>query len=154
MDLSAACAAFSVRGLGAAVGAKDLCLRIVAYVAGLNDQHILAVGCMGAVPVRGDDAADDTVIERKGAEVFGDQDDRIALAFIGAEGTRRHDLAGFETERFAPVQQPWHEQVVAHHHIMHLKAADGLDHCCCEVRHVDSHPGCRQTDRWFEWGVL
>ena len=72
----------------------------------------------------GDHAADLPVVEREGAEVLGDQDDRKTLVFIGAEGTRRHDHAGFETQGFAVVVELGHEHAVAHHHALDMEIVE------------------------------
>ncbi|MGB3649107.1 MAG: hypothetical protein WA992_11325 [Desulfobulbales bacterium] len=50
------------------------------------------------MPVGGDDSSNDTMIERKATEVFGDHNDGEALAFIGTKGTRWHDFPGSKAQ--------------------------------------------------------
>jgi hypothetical protein len=126
LDLSAIGAAFAMRGLGTPVPAELLCLRVVAHMTGLNDHQILAMSGIRTVSGRGDDPADPAMIERKGAEVFGNDNDRVALTFIGTEGTRGHDFPRFETQRLAPVVQARHKQVITHHHVMDREASSEL----------------------------
>ena len=67
-------------------------------MAGLDDHQVLAMLRMRAVTIGRDNPAHHAVIEGKGPEMLGNQDDREALAFIGTKGTRRHDLACLESE--------------------------------------------------------
>src|SRR5210317_704887 len=122
-------------GLGTPVHAELLCLRIVAHMAGLNDYQILAMSGIRTVSGRGYDPSDPAMIERKDAEVFGNYNDRVALTFIGTEGTRGHDFPWLETQRLAPVIQARHEQVITHHPVMDLEANSRLHHIYSWVGH-------------------
>ena len=51
-------------------------------MAGLDENHILAVMRMRAMPIGGYDATNTAVIKWKGAKVLGQQDDRITLILI------------------------------------------------------------------------
>ncbi len=82
-------------------------------MAGMNDDQVLAVMGVRAVTVGGDNAAHQAVVEGEAVEVLGDQDDRIALALIRAEGPRRHDLAMLEAKGAAQIVELWHEGTVA-----------------------------------------
>ncbi len=84
--------------LQAAIGSPLLFFRVVANMARLDDDQVFAMVCMRPVAVGGDDAADHAMVEGECAEVLGDQDDRIALALVGAEGARRHDAASLEAQ--------------------------------------------------------
>ena len=97
-DLAASRSEHLLVHLQAAIGSPLLLFRIVADMACLDDDQILAVMSMRPVAVGGDDTAYHSMVEREGAEVLGDQDDRIALAFVGAEGARRHDAACLEAQ--------------------------------------------------------
>src|SRR5262249_8859505 len=74
---------------------------VVADMARLDDNEILTVMRIGAVAVDRDLAADPAMIEREGAKMLRDQDDGIALAFVGAEGARRHHALTRKAERSA-----------------------------------------------------
>ena len=80
----------------------------------LDNDEIFAVMGVRPVPIERNVAADQAVIERKGSEVLGDQNDRIALTLVGAERARRHHSFAAESERQAIVVQPWNELAVAH----------------------------------------
>ena len=106
----------AVGRLVAPIAAKLTCFRIVTDMAGLNDDQVLAVRRVRAMPVCGYTAAHDAVVEWECAKLLGDQDNRKALAFIGTECTRWHDFTGFHAEREAEIIQPGHKPAVAHHH--------------------------------------
>jgi len=84
------------------------------------------------MPVGGDYSTNDTMIERKGAEVFGDHYDRVALTFIGTESPRWHDFSRGETQRYAPVVKTGNKYVVTHHHVLDRETSGGLryGHAC------------------------
>ena len=84
-ELAATVAELAAGGALALVNAEALGIGVVPDMAGLNDDEVLAVMGMRPVAVGGDLAADPAVVEGKCAEMLGDQDDRIALAFVGAE---------------------------------------------------------------------
>lgn len=69
---------------------------MVADMAGLQDEQVLAVVGMRSVPVRRHNAAGPAVIEQEGAEVLGQLDEGVALVLVRAEGARRHYLPGRE----------------------------------------------------------
>ncbi|MEW7977166.1 MAG: hypothetical protein AB2814_06945 [Candidatus Sedimenticola endophacoides] len=118
-DLAAVGGLAHLLGLQAPIDTEAAAIRIVADMAGLDNQHILAVMGMRAVAVGGHHAAHQTMVERKGPEVLGDHDHRITLAFVGAERPRRNDLAGLEAQGDRQVVQPGHEPAVAHRHLRH-----------------------------------
>jgi hypothetical protein len=72
-------------------------------MARLNDDEILAVMGMRPMAVGGDLAANPAVVERKGLEMLGDQDDRIALALVRAKRPRRHHSVAGKSERQAVI---------------------------------------------------
>jgi hypothetical protein len=53
---------------------------------------------MRPVPIERDVAADQAVVERKGSEMLGDQNDRIALTLVRAKRARRHHSFAAEPE--------------------------------------------------------
>src|ERR1700761_5336055 len=79
---------------------------IVADVTRLDDDEILAVMRIGTMAIDGDLAADTAVVEGKSPEMLGDQDDRVALAFVGTKGPRRHHPITFETQRQTIIVKP------------------------------------------------
>ena len=54
---------------------------------GLDDYHVLAMMCMGAMPVCRNDAANLAMVERKGAKMLGNENNREPLVLIRAKGT-------------------------------------------------------------------
>jgi len=129
-DLAAAATEMLVLGIEAAVDAEFPALRVVADVACLKQQEVLAVVRVGAVAVDRDDAADAPVVEGERAEMLGDENDREALAFIRAERARWHDLALGEAERQTPVVQLWDETVVTEHATVQAEAIEGAGDAC------------------------
>ena len=97
-NLAATGGRFIVFGARAAVGSKAFAVGVITDMAGLNNHHILAVFRMGSVAAGGDNPADTAMIERKSAEMFGNQNYGISLVLIRTEGARRHDLSGFKTQ--------------------------------------------------------
>ena len=95
-ELAAIVAELLTGGALALIDAEALGIGIVADMAGMDDDQVLAMMGMRPVPVGGDLAADLAVVERKGPEMLGDQDDRITLAFVGAKcrATASCDRAG------------------------------------------------------------
>ena len=117
-ELAAIVAEFPIHGALTLVDAETPGRRVVADVARLDDDEILAMMGMRPVAVEGDLAADQAVIEREGAEMLGHQHDRIALAFVRTEGPRRHHCFALKTERQAVIVQPGNEQAVTHRAII------------------------------------
>jgi hypothetical protein len=97
-------------------------------MAGLDDDEIFAVMGMRPVPVERDVAADQTVVEWKGSEVLGNQNDRIALTLVGAECPRRHHSVAPESERQTVIVKPRHELAVAHRVSVKLQILDETLH--------------------------
>ncbi len=102
--------------------------RIVTDVAGLDDHQILAVVGVSTMPVSGNDAADPTMIEREGAEVFGDQDSGLALIFVRTESHRRHDPTRFESIGSAQVVETRDKYAIAHHLFIDLEISHLMGH--------------------------
>src|SRR5271166_484170 len=113
-ELAAIVAESAAVGAFAPVEAEAPGIGVVPYMRGLDDDEVLAMMGVGTVTVDRDLAADPAVIEGKGAEMLGDQHDRIALALVGAERPRRHHAAALEPQRAAEIVEPRHEQAVAH----------------------------------------
>jgi len=88
-----------VPGMYPVVGAEAGVAGFVADVAGVDDQQALTVFGKRAVAIGCDDSPAAPVVERESAEMFGQQDDGIALVLVGTEGTRREHLAFLETQR-------------------------------------------------------
>ena len=109
-------------GLQPPVDAELARLGLVTHVARLDDHRVPAVVGVGGVAVGRDDAADPAVVEGEGTEVLGDQDDRVALVLVRAEGPRRHDQVGLHAEGEAEVEQPRHEVAVPHGVVVHAEA--------------------------------
>jgi hypothetical protein len=108
------------------VDAEPLCVGVVTNVTRLDDDQVFAVMGMRGVPVGGDLAADPAVIERKGPEMLGNQNDRIALALVGAEGPRRHHSFALKSE--AAIVKPRNELAVAHRAIVNPEILDDTAH--------------------------
>jgi putative ubiquitin-RnfH superfamily antitoxin RatB of RatAB toxin-antitoxin module len=93
-QLAAIGAEAAALGARAPVDAEATAIGVITNVARLDDDEILAVGGVRAVAIDRNLAADPAMIERKRAEMLGDQDDGIALAFVGTERPRRqHAIA-------------------------------------------------------------
>ncbi|MGD0106149.1 MAG: hypothetical protein ABSC06_19230 [Rhodopila sp.] len=75
----------AIRGSLALIDAKPFRNRIVPDMARLDDNEVLAVVGVRAMPIGSHFAAYRSVIEWKRAEVLGQQDDRVTLALIGTE---------------------------------------------------------------------
>lgn len=103
-------------GAGAAVYAEALRFGVVADVAGLEDQQVLAMMGVRAVAVGCDLAADLAVVEGEGAEMLRQEDDGVALALVGAEGAGVHHAVALEAEGAAVVVEFGHELAVPDPH--------------------------------------
>ena len=102
--------------------------RIIADVTGLEDDQVFAVMGVRAMSIGGDLAANPPMVEGKGAEMLRQQDHRIALAFVRAEGARGHHQPALKTQRQAIIIEPRHEQAVAHRPVAELKVIDDMAH--------------------------
>ena len=98
----------------ALVDAEPPDLGVVADMARLDDDEVLAMMGIGPVAVDRDLAADPAVVEGKGAEMLGEQDNGIALALVRAERPGRHHPLPLEAQRPAVVIEPRHKLAVAH----------------------------------------
>ncbi|MGO9006735.1 MAG: hypothetical protein ACLQIQ_09225 [Beijerinckiaceae bacterium] len=96
--LAAIVAETAIRGTLSFIDPEAPANRIIAHVTGLDDDQILTVMGMRAVPVRRDFAADPPMVEGESAEMLHQQNDRIALALVGAERPRRHHARPLETQ--------------------------------------------------------
>jgi len=105
------------------IGTEGLRSGIITNVACLDDNQILAMFGVGAVAIGCNNTANHAMVERKGTEVLGDQDNRIALVFIRAESAGRHDFARFESQRLAQIVQSRYKPAVTHH-VINPKIAD------------------------------
>jgi hypothetical protein len=110
------------------VHAKAPGTGIVADVAGLNDDEILAVVGVRAVAIDRDLAADPAMVEWKGTEMLGDQDDRISLAFVGAKCPRWHHSLALKSERQTVIVQAGNELTVPHHAIVKSQVINHAPH--------------------------
>ena len=72
-------------GLPPSIDAEFAALGLITHMTGMNDDSVLTMMGVGFMTAGRDNTADSAVIKRKSAEMFGDQDDRIALFFIRAE---------------------------------------------------------------------
>jgi hypothetical protein len=113
-ELSAIIAEFPAGGALPPVNAETFCVGVVTDVARLNDDEILAVMGVRSMAVGGDLAANPAVIEWKGLEMLGNQDDRIALALVRAKCPRRHHSFAGKSERQAVIVQSRNELAVTH----------------------------------------
>ena len=114
-QLAAIGAEAAALGALAPVDAEAAAIGVIADMARLDDDEVLAVGCVGPMAVDRDLAADATVVEGKGAEMLGDQDDRIALAFVGAERPRRQQHAiALKAQRSAQIVKTGDKLAIAH----------------------------------------
>lgn len=64
------------------VNAENPGIGFMTDMARLYDDHILSVMCVRVVAVGSDNTANTTMVERKAAEAFGDQDNRITLIIV------------------------------------------------------------------------
>jgi len=97
-ELAAIVAEFVAVGALPLIDAEPLAIGVVADMAGLDDDEIFTVMGMRPVPIERDVAADQAVVERKGSEMLGDQNDRIALTLVRAKRARRHHSFAAEPE--------------------------------------------------------
>src|SRR6185437_13661533 len=86
------------RGALALIDAEALGSGIIADVTGLDNDKVLAVIGVGTMAIDRNIAADPAVVERKGTEMLGDQDNRVALAFVGTKSAPWHHPLTFEAE--------------------------------------------------------
>src|SRR5262249_32085380 len=98
------------------VDAEALALRVVAHVARMNDDEIVAMIGVRSMAGGRDLAAGAGVVEWKSAEVLCDQNGGVALALVGAKCARRHDVAAAEAERETKIVKPRRELAVADGH--------------------------------------
>src|SRR6202021_1968287 len=126
--LAATVAELAAGGARALVDAEPSGLGVVADMAGLDDDQVLAVMRMRPMAVDRDLAADPAVVEGKRAEMLRQQNDRIALAFVRAERPRRHHPLALETQGKAVIVQPRHEMAVAHRAVAKLQVLDDAPH--------------------------
>ena len=127
-ELSAIVAELLAGGALPLIDAEPLGIGVVADMACLDDDEIFAVMGMRSVPIERNVAADQAVVERKGSEVLGDQNDRIALTLVGAKRARRHHSFAAESHRQAIIVQPWNELAVAHRVAVELQILDETLH--------------------------
>ena len=123
-DLAAIVAELLMGGAATLIDAEALGVGIVADMAGMDDDEVFAMMGMRSVPVGGDLAANAAVIERKGSEMLGYQDHRIALALVGTECPRGHHAIALKTQRQAVIIQPRHELAVPHRVVVNAKVLD------------------------------
>ncbi len=128
LDLAAGRALDAIFRLKTAVDAEPVLFGIIPDVAGLDEGQILPVVGVGSVPARGHDAPHPAVVERKRAEMLGDQDDRKPLALVRTEGPGRHDPARLETIGPAQVVKPRNKIAVPHQPVADLKIAHQVGH--------------------------
>src|ERR1700722_4762922 len=140
-ELAAIVAKLLTGGAPALVDAESPGIGIVADMAGMDDDEVFAMMGMRPVPVGGDLAADLAVVERKGPEMLGDEDDRIALAFVGAKCPRGHHAIALESERQAIIVQPRHELAVTHRVVAKAKILDDTLHQVKPLPLSDVHIG-------------
>jgi hypothetical protein len=118
----------AIGGAQPLIGSEFLLRGIIADVTGLKDDQIFAMMGVRAMPIGGDLAADPPMVEGKGAEMLRQQDHRIALALVRAEGARGHHQRALKAQRQAVIIQPRHEQAVAHRPLAELKIVDDMAH--------------------------
>ncbi len=113
-ELAAIGAEAAAIGALAPVDAEAVAVGVIADMAGLDDDEVLAMRGIGPVAIDGDLAADAAVVERKGAEMLCNQDDRIALAFVRAKRPRRQHAIALEAQGTAEVVETGDKLAIAH----------------------------------------
>jgi hypothetical protein len=147
-ELSAIVAELLAVGALPLIDAEPLAIGVVADMACLDDDEIFTVMGMWPVPVERDIAADKTVVERKGSEMLGGQNDRVALSLVGAKRARRHHSFAAEPERKAVIVQPRYELAVSHREAVKLQILDETLHQARPWSRCDENNNrIRQFDR-------
>ena len=86
VDLSAGRRLLTMCRMSTVVATEKSVFGIIPHMGGMDNQQILSMVCMRTVPVGCDNTSHSSVIKRKRAEMFGNENDGIPLVFIRAKG--------------------------------------------------------------------
>jgi hypothetical protein len=90
-------------------------------MARLQNDEIISMVRMRTVPVYSKQTSHSPVIERKGTEMFGKQDNGQSLIFIGTKSPGGHNTPFSETEFKTKVVEPGQKFRIGHDEVVNLK---------------------------------